>query len=275
MTGPAQQQESVAGTAPKLKRVVSLTSSNTEIMAALGLGEYLVGCDANSDWPPELVARLPRLGPDLNVDLDTLERLQPDLVLASLSVPGMERIVAGLESRRLPFITLDPISWVDVLKDVRTVARTLGEAARGEALAQHMEDRAAKIATTLPQWSHPPRVMVEWWPKPVIVATRQSWVTDMLGLLGAENAFAGINKRSSPITINQALEANPDLIVCSWCGVKRLRPEVILKRQGWENVSAIRSGRVVCIPESGLGRPGPRLLEGLEGLAEALRRVET
>ncbi len=88
-------------------RLVSLCPSNTEIACGLGLGPQLVGVDDWSDWPPE-VAGKPRVGSDLTADLDRVAALSPDLVLASLSVPGMERNVAGLAARNLPHIVLDP-----------------------------------------------------------------------------------------------------------------------------------------------------------------------
>lgn len=254
-------------------RVVSLTSSNTEILVALGLGDLLVGCDSNSDWPMNLVSRLPRLGPDLKIDLDALERLEPDLVLSSLSVPGMERAVDGVAARGLRQITLDPVSWDDVQRDVLVVARELGVTDRGEAVVLGMQSRVLELRSSLPAFHRPPRVMVEWWPKPVIAAARLSWVTGMLEALGAVNAFARIEKRSGVLTTTDVLEAAPDVITCSWCGVGKLRPEVIQKRVGWAGVPAIVNGTVFAVPESGLGRPGPRLLEGLEALAAVLRSV--
>lgn len=76
-------------------RIVSLAPSNTEIVQALGLMEHLAGVDDWPDWPPS-VQSLPKVGPDLSIDLDRVEALRPDLVLASLSVPGMEKNVDGL-----------------------------------------------------------------------------------------------------------------------------------------------------------------------------------
>ena len=251
-------------------RVVSLTSSNTEILAALGLGQRLVACDSNSDWPVELVARLPRLGPDLSIDLDALERLEPDLVLSSLSVPGMERVVDGVAARGLKQLTLDPVSWDDVLQNLLDVSRELGAQERGQAVVDAMRARVLELRAGLPAFVRPPRVMVEWWPKPVIAAACQSWVTGMLETLGAVNAFGQVDRRSTSFTALDAVEAAPDAITCSWCGVRKLRPEVIRERRGWERVPAVLNGMVFAVPESGLGRPGPRLLEGFEALAKML-----
>jgi len=105
-------------------------------------------------------------------------------------------------------------------------------------------------------------VLVEWWPRPIIAATRESWVTDLLESLGAVNALGERPGRSSPLTLEEVRAARPDLIVCSWCGAKKLRPEVIEARG--------LGVPVVAVPESGLGRPGPRLGEGARGIAAAL-----
>lgn len=88
-------------------RIVSLTASNTEIVWVLGCLDQLVGVDDHSDFPAE-VSCIPRVGPDLQVNLDKVETLKPDLVLSSLSVPGMERVVEGLERRGIPQVLLDP-----------------------------------------------------------------------------------------------------------------------------------------------------------------------
>ena len=88
------------------RRVISIAPSNAEILAALARKgtdalERLVAVDSGTDYPPE-IGHLPRLGQELFVDLDALAALKPDLVLASLTVPGMERNVAGLERLGIP-----------------------------------------------------------------------------------------------------------------------------------------------------------------------------
>jgi iron complex transport system substrate-binding protein len=69
-------------------RIVTHTCSNTEIVCALGRGDWLVGVDDHSDHPPEVVQALPRIGPDLDVDIARISALEPDLVITSLTVPG-------------------------------------------------------------------------------------------------------------------------------------------------------------------------------------------
>ncbi|WP_135227504.1 helical backbone metal receptor [Deinococcus fonticola] len=241
-------------------RLASLVSSNSDILAALGVTSWVVAADHHSDAPGLEQAR--RVGPDLNIDIPALVATKPDLVLASLSVPGLEQVVDGVQKAGLPLLVLDPISVADAQEDVRRIGRALGLDARAEQVVQGWQAEMQRLRRAYPR---PPRVVVEWWPRPVINATQDSWVTDLLADLGAENAFADRPGRSAPMHWPEVVDARPDLIVCSWCGAKKLRPEVI----------AARGLPVPVIPvlESGLGRPGPRLVEGARQIAAALEHL--
>ena len=247
-------------------RLFSHTCSNTEIVCALGCAELLIGIDTDSDYPVEVVNGLPKLGRDLDLDVAGVIALKPDLVLTSLTVPGHERIVAELESAGLRTITCDPLSLEDIYGDIRRIAQALDVAPRGEELVRRM--RAAMPRVTL---ARPPKILVEWWPKPVIAPTRQSWVTDLIELAGGLNPWSGIDAKSAPLSDAQIIEAAPDAVVMSWCGVKEenYRADVVRRRPGWQELPALRHDRIVPVTEAWLGRPGPRLVEGYR----ALRRI--
>lgn len=240
-------------------RLASLACSNTELLVALGLHDHLVAVDDFSDAPE--AAHAARVGPDLGIDVAALAARRPDLVLSILSVPGMERVVEAVDAAGLPQLVLDPTSWLGVLADLRAVGARLGVADRAEAVVSALE---AEVAALRPAGPSPvaPRVAVEWWPRPVIVAGARSWLTGMLADLGAVNAFADRDVRSTPVTLDELRAARPDLLVISWCGAKKLRPEVAEARGLGVPVAAI--------PEAALGRPGPRLVEGYRALAAAL-----
>ncbi|MFU8877439.1 MAG: ABC transporter substrate-binding protein, partial [Wenzhouxiangellaceae bacterium] len=85
-------------------RIITHTCSNTEIVCALGRADWLVGVDDHSDHPPEVVAGLPRIGPDLDIDIDRILALKPDLVITSLTVPGHEHCVARIRAAGLPHL---------------------------------------------------------------------------------------------------------------------------------------------------------------------------
>ncbi len=246
-------------------RVVSLTCSNTEIVCALGAGGTLVGVDDHSDHPSELCDRLPRVGPDLSIDVEAVRRLEPDLVLASLTVPGHERVVEAIDRAGLRWIAPAPERFDDVLRDVRDIGALLGLSARAEALVAEIEAGAPPVVV-----ERRPAVLVEWWPKPVIAPGRRSWVTDLLERAGAHNPLADRDCKSTPLTDAEVAALAPDVVVISWCGVPthRYRRDVVLRRPAWRQVPAVANDRVVPVSEAFLGRPGPRLVEGYRALRE-------
>lgn len=244
-------------------RVVAHTCSNTEIVCALGRSDWLVGVDDHSDHPVDVVGRLSRIGADLDIDVDKIERLKPDLVITSLTVPGHERCLERIREAGLPFLITQPHSLDDVASDIRRIGRALDAELAAERIAGRFDALKGR-----PAGPDPMPVLVEWWPKPVIAPGRRSWVNEMLALAGGFNPFAQVDAESAEVSTEQAVEAMPEAIVMSWCGVdeSKYRPHVVMRRDGWRDIPAIRNGNVHAVSEAWLGRPGPRLLDGIERL---------
>lgn len=249
-----------------LRRLVSLTCSNTEIVCALGCGDRLVGVDDFSDHPREQLAGLPRVGPDLDIDIDAVAALEPDLVLASLTVPGHERVVAAVEDAGLPHIAPAPESLSDIAGDIRRIAELLGVPERGAALIAAFEEGLRPVEPTT---GSRPSVAVQWWPKPAILAGRRSWAAELVERAGGRNVLQE-PCASRPCTDDEIANWSPSAFVLSWCGIadEKIRPEVVTGNLAWRTVSAIERDRVFVIPEAYLGRPGPRLVEGFRRLRQ-------
>jgi iron complex transport system substrate-binding protein len=237
----------------------------------LGGADLLVGVDADSDYPPEVVTNLPRPGRDLNMDVPDVLALKPDLVLTSLTVPGHECVVEQLRDAGLQTLVCDPTSLADVYGDIRRIAVAIGAPERGETLVANMETAMPAVD----EQKRRPSVLVEWWPKPVIVPARQSWVTEIIARAGGTNPWGSKNAKSVPLDNDAALAAAPDVIVMSWCGVhvEKYRADVVRRRAGWNATPAVAAGRIHAISEAFLGRPGPRLVEGYRQLREAIAEV--
>jgi iron complex transport system substrate-binding protein len=245
-------------------RIVSHTCSNTEIVCALGCGAQLVGVDSDSDFPPAVTGPLPKLGRDLELDVAQVRALKPDLVLTSLTVPGHEKSVSALRAEGLPMLVIDPIGLDGVYDSIVQIAEALGVLPRGRALVAEMQAAMPPVEVRGAR----PRVLVEWWPKPVIVPARDSWVNELIRLAGGVNPFESRAGKSVEISDEQARAAAPDAVVMSWCGVKeeKYRAEVVARRPGWAAVPAVRTRRIFAVTEAFLGRPGPRLVRGYSAL---------
>ncbi len=254
-------------------RIVSLNCSNTEIVCALGLADQLVGVDDHSDFPEDVVADLPRVGPDLGIDIDRVAELKPDLVLASLTVPGHEDVIAGLERAGLPFLAPEPTSVDDVYADIRELANAMNVGERADAVVEELA-QALEPATVD---ADAPTILVQWWPKPVIAPGRQSWVNDLLLAAGAANPIIDRDVKSTPLEDSEVSAIDPDAIVISWCGVKpeKYRPEVIYRNPAFADMKAIVRRQVFCVPEGYLGRPSPRLADGARAFREIVEKLRS
>lgn len=252
-------------------RVVSICPSNTEVMDYLGKTELLAGVDNYSDWPAA-VLDLPKVGPDLSIDMDRVAELQPDLVLASLSVPGMEKNIEALEARGLPYIILNPNSLEEIAGDIQTVGEALGDAELGEEKADQFLAEVNHFKEQAAASREKPRLYWEWWPKPVFTPGSVNWLTEISELAGAENVFATEPLASVRTDWGDVKQRDPDHICMVWVGVKeeKMKPELVIKRPGWEEMRAIQNGKIHVLEESLFCRPSPRLLEGLRKLVAVL-----
>lgn len=252
-------------------RLISICPSNTELLAYLGLTDQLVGLDDFSDWPLS-VQHLPKLGPDLSIDIDALEALNPDLVLASLSVPGMEKNVNELVARGIPHLVLDPQSLNDIAEDLLTVGHACGIASHAKVVTtayksfvDDMKQRALTVDKT-------PGLYWEWWPKPIFTPGKINWLTEVSEISGGRNVFREVELASVQTDWDDVMRRNPDYFLLAWVGVriKKVNTKVIEKRPGFEGLTDEQKNQLYIMEEELYCRPSPRLLEGALKLANIL-----
>lgn len=244
-------------------KLISICPSNTELLAYLGLIDQLVAIDDFSDWP-ESVNSLPKLGPDLSIDIDKLASFKPDLVLASLSVPGMEKNVTELKKRNIPHIILDPQSLNDIANDLLIVGKACGIEKKALHIANEFSTFITKMSQLATTVNYRPTLYWEWWPKPVFTPGRINWLTEISQIAGGLNEFRDIELANVQTNWDDVLTRNPDYILLAWVGVRtdKIKKEVVLKRPGWKELSAIQNDLFPIMEEELYCRPSPRLLEG-------------
>ncbi|TKI59118.1 cobalamin-binding protein [Brevibacillus antibioticus] len=252
-------------------RIVSICPSNTEILYYLGLHEHVVGLDDHSDWPLEW-QHLPRVGPDLTIDMDRVAALQPDLVVASLSVPGMENNIEALRDREIPHIVLNPSRIGEIAHDIRLVGEATETQRQAEQLAIQFDETIESIRQKTATYAQRPKLYWEWWPNPIYTPGQENWLTDVSDIAGAINIFADYPVANVKATREMVMERNPDHICVVWCGIewKRIKADMITSRPEWTNMTAIRNNQVHLLEEGLYCRPSPRILEGLEKLVDLI-----
>ncbi len=253
-----------------MTRIVSLCPSSTEIAAYLGLTPYLVGVDSYSDWPEE-VKELPDLGPDLSIDMDEVIKLKPDVVLASHSVPGMEKNTEEMDKRGISYVLTSPNTLEDVLEDLIIIGEATGTAQKAEELINACR-RIMDTYRELALGCDPSRLYWEWWPKPPFTPGGGNWLTEISALAGAENIFADKEEASVKTTWEEIQQRDPERICLAWVGVPfdKVKPELLKKREGWQSMKAMTAGSIHVLPEPLYCRPSPRLFTGLAELAYLL-----
>ncbi|SEH95712.1 iron complex transport system substrate-binding protein [Halobacillus karajensis] len=254
-------------------RIVSICPSNTEIVAYLGQTQLLVGVDNYSDYPQE-VEKLTKVGPDLSIDMEKVAALKPDLVLASLSVPGMEKNIEGLDEYELPYIILNPNSLYEISEDIRRVGRELGMREEGEQKADEFLEDIDKIRQSSKNVSERPSLYWEWWPKPVFTPGKLNWLNEISELAGGRNLFEDQQVASFQTDWEEVKSRNPDHICMVWVGVKeeKMNPDLVKSRQGWSEIHAVKNNQIHVLEESLFCRPSPRLLKGLRKIQKVMEQ---
>jgi len=287
-----------------MPRVVSLIASATETVCALGFEEALVGRSHECDWPPS-VRRLPavsrpafqtagssravdlalkeRLARALSiyeVDAKLLKRLAPDLIITqtqcevcAVSPADVARAVCELTDRSARILALEPNGLDDVWVDVGRVAGALGAAAAGVDLVTRLRGRVDAVAGRAAGLPERPRVAVVEWIEPLMAAG--NWMPELVALAGGTNLFGEARRHSPWMTWDALVKADPDVVVVSPCGfdLQRTAAEMapLTSAAGWRELRAVRAGRVYLADGNAyFHRPGPRLVESLEILAEVL-----
>ncbi|WP_286232128.1 cobalamin-binding protein [Neobacillus mesonae] len=248
-------------------RVISICPSNTEIMEYLRLTHLLVGVDDYSDWPAT-VRELPKLGPDLSINMDLVEELQPDMVLASLSVPGMEKKVEALKERGIPHIVLNPQSLKEIQEDLLKTAEILREREKGLKAVEQFRLRLEKVKQRTLNVEHQPSLYWEWWPKPIFTPGKINWLTEISKAAGAVNIFQNVELASVQTDWEDVISRSPEYICLAWVGVRKekVQKSNVTKRPGYEKLGFANDDRILILEEELYCRPSPRLLDGLEKL---------
>jgi iron complex transport system substrate-binding protein len=256
----------------RAERLISICPSNLEAIWALGCFERVIACEDSSDFPVE-VEQLERLGPDLGPDLERIAALAPDLVISSLSVPGMERNVTGLRARGVAQLVLAPRSLADVLGELMWLGDQLGVEARAREVVENMRRQIAELQADANERPTPARVYLEWWPRPMFTPGAACYSNELIALAGGVNVFGDRPASSLEISVQDLLAAQPDVCFVSWCGVAADKLDVrrLIDRAGLQELPAARAGRVFPLDERFSGRPGPRMLEAARIMAAGIR----
>ncbi|MBF2006160.1 MAG: cobalamin-binding protein [Chlorogloeopsis fritschii C42_A2020_084] len=286
-------------------RIVSLIPSGTEILAVLGLTDAIVGRSHECDYPPEIqdrpICTQPRLNTEASsskihdevnnllqnalsiyeIKTDVLEKLQPTHIVTqdqcevcAVSVSEVEKAVASLTHTAPEIISLKPNLLKEVWVDIERVANVFQ--VDSLKVLENLEARVKIVAQKtqgLSQTENLPTVACIEWIDPLMAAA--NWIPELVTLAGGKPLFSITGQPSPQLTWENLITGNPDIIVFMPCGFDldrtRQEAELLTKNSEWQKLRANQTGRVyITDGNSYFNRPGPRLVESLEMLAEIL-----
>lgn len=211
-------------------RLVSLAPSLTEIVFALGRGDWLVGVTEFCDYPPAAGSK-PRIGGSMTPNLERVVQVRPDVVLATAEGNPRDK-VAELTRLGIPVFAVKPDGYAGVLASVRT----LGHLLRAEADA----------------------------------AGPSTFIHDLIEMAGGENVVRQRAVPYPRLSWEEVLASAPEVILVATQMGGGDRPLNGGSWNAWQSIPAVRSGRILSIPGDTIHRPGPRVVNGLERLARAI-----
>ena len=285
-------------------RIVSLIPSGTEILAALGLTDMIVGRSHECDYPKEIEnrpvctqARLNSNAPSgeihdkvnnllqsalsiYQIKTDVLEQLQPTHIVTqdqcdvcAVSLSDVEKAVSTLTNSSPKIISLQPNVLKDVWTDIERVGTALG--VDSVKVLENLEARVKIVEQKIQGLSliELPKVACIEWTDPLMVAS--NWIPELVNFAGGQTLFSVAGQPSAHLSWEALIASNPDAIIFMPCGfdLNRTRQEAQLLTQSpeWQKLHATQSGRVyITDGNSYFNRPGPRLADSLEILAEIL-----
>jgi iron complex transport system substrate-binding protein len=289
-------------------RIVSLLPAATEIAAALGLMDQVVGVSHECDFP-EQASQRPHItqcpvhhvgltsgqvdewvrrevrenGTIYTIDEPLLRKLQPGVILTQklCDVCAVGYGTVAKLAQTLPgpprVLNLEPTSLVDIFGDIRRVADACGARERAEKLIINLSERVENVrkqAATIPD--RPRCFLMEWVDPPFCSG---HWGPELVEIAGGNDSLGRKHQPSAQIEWQQVLDARPEIIVLALCGydIDRARCDYELLRRfpGFGSIPAADSGQVYIVNASAyFARPGPRIVDSLEILAGILHPTE-
>ena len=286
------------------QRIVSLLPGATEWVCELGLSDRLVGISHECDFPKH-VNSLPRVTrskidptqssreidqvvrsfseartPLYELDAVTLGSLQPDLILTqtlcnvcAVSERDVLNCVGDFE-QPCPILDLPARTFTDVLSDARAISKATGEIEASRSAIERIQVRIDNVRESVDQETRPTVTLLEWL-DPLFCSGH--WTPQMIQWAGGVDPIGQIGQPSGVLSFEKLAAADPDILLVACCGMNQHRTEtelaVVAGSEPWQKLSAVGSQQVYSFDGSAFfNRPGPRLVDALETVADIVTR---
>lgn len=247
------------------KRIISLAPSTTEILFELGLGDRIIGVTNFCDHPDEAKTKQ-KIGGMSNPSLEAVISLKPNVVVMTTDGNPKE-FEERLRALKIKTYVFKARRISELPQAVREMGSALGAKEKAEEFAKKIEISLEKYKHKKHQQSK--KVLFVVWPEPLMVAGKGTAVDDAINLIGSKNIASGVNMPYPKYSIEQIIRQSPDAIIIGkgHSDMKEISSKLIKRLK---NIPAVKNNKV-CYAGDGLYRLGPRIIRGIEELAECLK----
>ena len=268
--GCGKEPTTSGAAAPEAKqRIVSLSPTATEMLFAIGAGGQVAAVDSNSNYPKEA----PKT--DLSAyepNVEAIAGYKPDLVVYS-DDPG--DLKAGLDKLSIPAIQQPAAKTLDdTYAQLDQLGRATGHAAEAGQLATTMRAEIAKIAAAKPER---PLTYYHELDKNLYSATSKTFIGQLYAQLGMENIADAADKDASgypQLSAEYVVKADPDLIFLADTKCCGQSAKTVAARDGWDGLTAVKTGGVVELDDDVASRWGPRVVDFLQTVAAKVQALD-
>jgi len=245
------------------EKIISLAPSMTETIFALGAGDRLVGVTTYCNYPEE-AKEIDQVGDFEGPNLESVIEKNPDVVVA-LAMADDEK--SKLEDAGITVFLQDPQNLGEVFDNIKKIGTILGLQEEAESLTSNMNAKKDSIVETVSNYDSK-KVFYEVWSEPLMTAGPGSILDEMINLSNGENIAYDAESLYPEYSLELLIERNPEVYLTADDGFKTV--EDIKNREGYENITAIKENNIYMLHPDIVSRTGPRIIEGLEMIAQAI-----
>lgn len=246
----------------RLDRVVSLAPSLTEMIFAAGAGDRLVGVTTFCNYPAEALS-IRKVGDTQTPNIESIIALKPQVVFVS-TASQLEAFKATLEDNGIKVFVTNANSFEDVLTNLQQLGELFGTERQTADVIEKLDSRVDAVRQKVASKT-PVRVFVQISREPLFTIGKQSFLTEIIRIAGGESVTEAVETGYPKLSKETALAMDPDVIILSASDDNREPNEV------FKNSKAVKNGHVFSVDADILSRPGPRIADAIEQIAEHLQ----
>jgi|LSQX01.1.fsa_nt_gb iron complex transport system substrate-binding protein len=252
------------------ERIVSLSPSNTEIVFALGAGDKLVGITSFCDYPEE-TQNVEKIGDFEGPNIELIKKAEPDVILAGVYI--QDDIAIAIENLGIPVITTEAVKFDGIYESIELIGRIVGEENKAESIMHDMLNTIESIKGET-NAGQKPKVFYVAWTDPLITTGSDTFVNDVILISGALNIAEEIIGWTHYST-EELLKQNPDILIVAWHATDDgISKEEIMADPILKNLDCVKKGHIYIMKDDNLiSRPGPRIVQGVREMSDAINNI--